>query len=246
MTKRAQLPGRSWVAIDSEASTVRLADPAAPELLAADLIRALNAAWSAIRARHAELPGAVLIVASAGDGRRRVWGHWGASRWNVGGAPTGEVMIAGELLAPGGGNHPADPAPVRVLGTLLHEAAHALAHARGVKDTSRGGRYHNARFRDVAGEVGLEVEAHPAHGWCLTRPGAATVLEYAQALAALGAALRGHRAAEPHGTGAAKPGGGLLKACCGCRSIRIARGAFGMGAIRCEACDEAFELEPPG
>jgi hypothetical protein len=28
---------------------------------------------------------------------------------------------------------------------MLHEAVHALAHVRGVKDTSRGGKYHNKR-----------------------------------------------------------------------------------------------------
>lgn len=29
--------------------------------------------------------------------------------------------------------------PVEVLGTLLHEAAHAVAHVRGIKDTSLPG-----------------------------------------------------------------------------------------------------------
>ena len=45
-----------------------------------------------------------------------------------------------------------------VLATLLHEAAHALAHARGSKDTSRQGRYHNTKFKNCAEEVGLTVE----------------------------------------------------------------------------------------
>jgi hypothetical protein len=31
-----------------------------------------------------------------------------------------------------------------VLGTLLHEAAHGLAQARSIQDTSRQGRYHTA------------------------------------------------------------------------------------------------------
>ena len=43
-----------------------------------------------------------------------------------------------------------------VLGTLLHEAAHALAHARGIKDTSRQGRYHNKHFKTLAEELGLD------------------------------------------------------------------------------------------
>jgi hypothetical protein len=37
-----------------------------------------------------------------------------------------------------------------VLGTLLHEAAHALADQRAIKDNSRQGRYHNARYRQLA------------------------------------------------------------------------------------------------
>jgi hypothetical protein len=34
-----------------------------------------------------------------------------------------------------------------VLATELHEAAHGLAAARGIRDTSRQSRYHNARYR---------------------------------------------------------------------------------------------------
>ena len=48
--------------------------------------------------------------------------------------------------------------PDEVLGTLLHEAAHALAHARGIKDTSRQGRYHNKHFKTCAEQLGLAVE----------------------------------------------------------------------------------------
>ncbi|MEV4091258.1 hypothetical protein [Streptosporangium saharense] len=51
--------------------------------------------------------------------------------------------------------------------TLLHEAAHALAHVRGVKDTSSGYRYHNKRFVRLAVELGLSAPAEPAPtiGW---------------------------------------------------------------------------------
>ncbi len=47
--------------------------------------------------------------------------------------------------------------PARVLQTMLHEAAHALAHVRGIKDTSRSGnRYHNSAFAELAEELGLK------------------------------------------------------------------------------------------
>ena len=49
-----------------------------------------------------------------------------------------------------------------VLGTLLHEAAHGVATTRGIKDTSRQGRYHNRRFAELAAELGITVE--PARG----------------------------------------------------------------------------------
>lgn len=59
-----------------------------------------------------------------------------------------EVFVGGEGLVRG---------PVEVLATLLHEAAHALADVRGIKDTSRQGPWHNARFKALAEELGIEV-----------------------------------------------------------------------------------------
>jgi hypothetical protein len=44
------------------------------------------------------------------------------------------LFVAGECLAEG---------PRQTLQTMLHEAVLALAHARRVNDTSRGGKYHN-------------------------------------------------------------------------------------------------------
>ena len=59
----------------------------------------------------------------------------------------GELFIAGELLAAGGR---------AVIEVMLHEAAHALAAARDIKDTSaEGDRYHNKRFVALAAELGL-------------------------------------------------------------------------------------------
>jgi hypothetical protein len=48
------------------------------------------------------------------------------------------------------------------LATLLHEAAHGLAHVRKIPDTSRQGRYHNRRYQVLAEELGLDV-AEPAY-----------------------------------------------------------------------------------
>ncbi|MFD1534873.1 hypothetical protein [Pseudonocardia aurantiaca] len=46
-----------------------------------------------------------------------------------------------------------------------HEkAAHALAHVRGIKDTSRQGRWHNARFKALAEEGRHRGDQGSAYG----------------------------------------------------------------------------------
>jgi hypothetical protein len=83
-------------------------------------------------------------------------GHFAADRWTAGGADGGsavaELFVGGEGLSRGAEG---------VLATLLHEATHGLAHVRRVQDTSRQGRYHNARFRALGEELGLAVAQAP-------------------------------------------------------------------------------------
>jgi hypothetical protein len=83
---------------------------------------------------------------------------------------------------------------VDVLGLLLHEAGHALASERGVKDASRQGRYHNRRFKTIAEELGLDVAQDPPFGWTATTKPAATAARDTDALVILGhelSSLRG-------------------------------------------------------
>jgi hypothetical protein len=81
---------------------------------------------------------------------------------------------------------------------MLHEAVHALAHARGVKDTSRGGKYHNKReFVALADELGLAwpqgQRPHPVIGFSDIILTEQTLGDYADTLAYLGAAIRLYR-----------------------------------------------------
>ena len=132
------------------------------------IIGALERVWVTIQGRHPEIPD-VVIVTGAGSNQKgvgkgyRLRGHHWPSRWIVSGAEEGqrapELFLAGEVLALGGRG---------VLEVLLHEAAHALAAVRGVKDTSRNGnRYHNRRFVALAVELGLRAPERPAKflGW---------------------------------------------------------------------------------
>ena len=137
-------------------------DPSAAEAqVAARLVAALEACWRAIRRHHPEIPPARLVVAAGFDARRHKLGHFAAERWRHarkdGALP--EVLIGGEGL---------ERRPEQVFATLLHEAAHALAHAREIQDTSRQGRYHNLRFRALAEELGLVVTPAPGIGWSAT------------------------------------------------------------------------------
>lgn len=57
-----------------------------------------------------------------------------------------------------------------VCATLLHEMVHYHNYILGIQDCSRGGTYHNRRFRDSAQAHGLIVDHHDKYGWIITSP----------------------------------------------------------------------------
>ncbi len=149
--------------LDLEIKNERPTEAAGP-LLSSAIVAALEATWAAIHSEHPEVPAVVIVLASGSIGVPRGTlrlGHFAAMRWHQSGAETRlpEVFVGGEGLARGA---------VDVLGTLLHEATHALAHVRGVQECSRQGRYHNRRFQALAAEMGLRVEQVPVIGWSET------------------------------------------------------------------------------
>ena len=91
-----------------------------------------------------------------------------------------ELFVGGEGLRRG-----AEP----VLATLLHEAAHGVAHVRGIKDTSRQGRYHNTRFKLLGEELGLTISQAPTIGWSSTELAPGTAVEYVEEIEALASAI---------------------------------------------------------
>jgi hypothetical protein len=200
------------------------------------LLAALEQVWSTIRQRHPDVPEAVLVVASGSEGKRVNWGHFAPHRWQVSGADRHEVLVGGEGLQRG---------PLEVLGTLLHEAAHGLAQAREVQDTSRGGRYHNRRYATLARELGLEVASVKPIGWSATTVPDPTASAYAGQLAQLQAALVLWRRQE-HRIGAGTRSRNLLAAVCGCgRRIRAAKATLAEAPILCGLCVQPFEPEEP-
>jgi len=204
------------------------------------LIAALEHAWQAIKAQHPEVPAAQVIVGPGsghGHGRGLLLGHLAPDRWQPAGQPDArvhELLIAGEGLALGAED---------VFTTELHEAAHALAVARGIADTSRDGRYHNASYKTIAEELGLIVTRDPTLGWNTTVLPAHTRARYAAEIDAIAAAITAHRLPEP----AATPGRNLAAAVCGCdipRRIRVAPRTLATGAITCDICRHPFAVAP--
>jgi hypothetical protein len=196
------------------------------------LVAALEHTWQTIRTRHPELPQAVLVVASGAEGKRLNLGHFAPHRWQVNGADRHEVLVGGEGLQRG---------PLEVLGTLLHEAAHGLAQARGVQDTSRQGRYHNRRYATLARELGLDVASVQPIGWSATTVPDTTAAAYAGQLQELQAALVLWRRQE-HRIGAGPRSRNLLAATCGCgRRIRVAKATLAEAPILCSLCSQPFQ-----
>jgi hypothetical protein len=219
----------------------------------APIVAALERAWDEIRRRSPDLPQVVMVVASGSDGAPAGWlklGHFAAMRWQTGDGLLPEVFVGGEGLAAG---------PTAVLATLLHEAAHAIADVRGIKDTSRQGRYHNQRYADLARELGMDVVQVTPIGWSGTSVPETTADSYSETVTDLAAALTIFRHSETGQLAAGDPtaggdvtrrprqpgrngasGNGLVCVCeCG-RRIRVAKSVLAAGDIICGICGASF------
>lgn len=57
-----------------------------------------------------------------------------------------------------------------VVATMLHEMVHLWNLQNGIKDCSRGGAYHNSKFRWAAEARDLKISYDPRIGWSITEP----------------------------------------------------------------------------
>ena len=201
----------------------------------AGLVAALESAWAAIRARHADVPAVVIVVGSGSAAKPNAGtklGHFASLRWQHGDTRMPEVFVSGEGLS---------RTPGEVFTTLLHEAAHALADVRGIQETSRQGRWHNKRFATLANELGLTAEKDAKLGWSPCTMRQSTQEAYASVFVELGAAVQAYR--HPDEVAGKKRtnsnnGQGLT---CECpRKIRVSPSTAEEGPIVCGVCDTPF------
>lgn len=59
---------------------------------------------------------------------------------------------------------------VYVVCTLVHECVHLWNIQNGIQDCSRGGAYHNKRFKEAAEARDLKISYDPRIGWSITEP----------------------------------------------------------------------------
>ncbi|MGW4121357.1 hypothetical protein [Nocardia sp. NPDC004711] len=219
------------------------------------LATAIDQVWDSIRARHPDVPEAVVSIASGSTGRGRSVrrGHFGPDRWEHRGQWLPELFIGAEGLAGGACD---------VLATLLHEAVHGIALTRDINAASDNGRYHNKKFKQLAEEIGLTAARHPHSGWSLTTLPDATSTEYQREITILDRAIVAHRRPEhtaedtdaatavnetededAEDTTAAEPDRNGQPLTCQCqppRRIRAHKKIIAAGPILCGVCQEPF------
>ena len=219
--------------------------------IATPLVEAIENAWSAIQTNHDDVPDVVVTLGSGIVRQGLKFGHFAANSWTKGGEgeeKIHELFVGGEGLSRGARS---------LMGTLIHEAAHAWAEANGIKDCSRQGRYHNDKFRLIAETFGLKLTHSAELGWSTTELPDETANEYGDAIFALDLAISAHRdmpkmvqvtgTSGTRGTTVTVPTAGRTSnnngvvVVCGCnRKLRVSRTVLAMGAISCGVCGEEF------
>ena len=113
----------------------------------------------------AELPVPIITVQS----KPGTYGHCTTAKvWQRKNGGAYELNIAAEVL-----NYPIE----ETLDTMLHEMVHLYCRENGIKEVSRGGKYHNGRFKAIAEAHGLTCVPCGQYGWNTT-PGE-NLVEYA-------------------------------------------------------------------
>jgi hypothetical protein len=173
-------------------------------------------------------PRATILVTRDMKGKLAHFTHY--KPWQVNGEGFNEIAFTAEMFAKG-----AD----FVLSVLLHEVAHSLNFAEGVKDCSAN-QYHNAKFKSRAESLGLKTVEIKGKGHAWTEITEFGIKRFAKALKIIENALEITAISQEQ----AKPKSrntNLIKAQCDCENtIRLSRTVLEIG-VTCNACDEIYK-----
>jgi hypothetical protein len=196
-----------------------------------EIARACDAVWKVIQKNHPDVPNVAITIGSGVTGKKLNWGHFHSNIWERNGEPVHELFIGGEGLRRGASE---------LLATLLHEAAHGIAQTRKIRETSRQGRFHNAKFKSIAEELGLELQHDSSIGWSVTTVPEATQKKYAPQIKKLDGVLGIYRRIVMGTPTRKSNNNGITMECLCGRKIRIAKTVAAVGPIYCGVCDEPF------
>lgn len=100
-----------------------------------------------------QLPTPIITVQS----KPGTYGHCSVGKvWKRKDGDTYEMNIAAEAL---------DVEIEEVLDTLIHEMVHLYCRENGIQEVSRGGKYHNGKFKEIAEEHLLICHKTGIYGW---------------------------------------------------------------------------------
>ena len=117
------------------------------------IFRALNAKYFS-----GELEEPIITIQST----PRAYGHVTVAKaWQRGDTTRHELNIGAGTLA----------RPIEnVVASTLHECIHLWDLQNGIQDCSRGGQYHNKKFKEAAEARDLKISYDPRIGWSITEP----------------------------------------------------------------------------
>lgn len=210
---------------------------AAPAHSQVPLIHALERLYAELADEH-ELPPVVITIGSGVRPRgAQALGTFYPEMWlGTQADPTPEayvhqINIGAEGLQRGARD---------VAATLIHEAVHAHAKLKGIQDTSRQGRYHNKRFKELGEEFGLELDKDESIGWSLTTMPDATADRYSAIIADIDKAITHYRVIPVRLKAPTIPA-----AVCECepqRKIRVSPRTLFAAPITCGQCEADFTI----
>lgn len=90
------------------------------------------------------------------------YGHVSVAKiWKLKGEDRHELNISADWL-----NRPIE----HIVATMIHEMVHLYNIANEIQDCSRGGSYHNRKFKEEAEKHMIAIEKDEKYGWTITSP----------------------------------------------------------------------------